>query len=140
MLFPGHVTSSVPGDGMQDLIGRIATAAGVEPAVAEQALGAVLAFLAKEVSPETLAKLSAALPNAEAIIAGASQEQGLFGTIGAMMGGGIGALGSQLMGMGLGLDQIQSLGHELFSFTAETAGPEVVGEILEAVPALKSFM
>jgi hypothetical protein len=125
---------------MDDLISRIANAAGIEPALAEQALGAVLHFLQQELPAETLSKLSAVLPGADTVVSQATGSGGLLDMVTSMMGGGIGALGSQLMGMGLGLDQMQSLGHELFSFTAEKAGPEVVAEILEAVPGLKSFI
>lgn len=112
----------------------------MEPVLAEQALGAVLVFLTKELPPETISKVSAIIPGAETVVASPAASEGLLGMVAGMMGGGIGALGSQLMGMGLGLDQMQSLGHELFSFTAEKAGPEVVAEILDAVPGLKAFM
>ena len=128
---------------MHELVARLAAAAGIDAALAEKSLGIILAFLAKEVPPETIAKLMAAIPGAEEIAAAAQQGSGggLMGLMGGMMGGGgITALGGQLMGAGLGMSEMQAIGHELFAFAAEKGGPDLVGEIAQAVPGLKAFL
>lgn len=129
---------------MHELVARLAAAAGIDAALAEKSLGIILAFLAKEVPPETVAKLMAAIPGAEEIAAAAQQGAGgggLMGMMGGLMGGGgITALGGQLMGAGLGMSEMQAIGHELFAFAAEKGGPDLVGEIAQAVPGLNAFL
>lgn len=127
---------------MHELVARLAAAAGIDAALAEKSLGIILAFLAKEVPSETIAKLMAAIPGAEEIAAAQQGSGGgLMGLMGGMMGGGgITALGGQLMGAGLGMSEMQAIGHELFAFAAEKGGPDLVGEIAQAVPGLKAFL
>jgi hypothetical protein len=57
-----------------------------------------------------------------------------------MGGGGLMALGSELMGLGLGMDQIQTVGREVFDFMREVAGDETVGEIAASIPGLSQFI
>jgi hypothetical protein len=59
---------------------------------------------------------------------------------GAMGGGGLMALGGDLMNLGLGMDQVQTLGKQVFSYAREKAGDEVVGEISAAIPGLSQFI
>jgi hypothetical protein len=67
--------------------------------------------------------------------------KGLMGVAaGAMGGGGIMALGSQLMGLGLDMSQIQTVGKEVFAYAREVAGDDVVGEIAGAIPGLSQFI
>jgi len=49
-------------------------------------------------------------------------------------------LGSQLMGLGLGMGQIQTIGKEVFGYAREVAGDDVVGEITAAIPGLSQFI
>ena len=61
--------------------------------------------------------------------------KGLMGvSAGAMGGGGLMALGGELMGLGLGMDQIQAVGKEVFAYAREVAGDEIVGEIAASIP------
>jgi hypothetical protein len=67
--------------------------------------------------------------------------KGLMGvSAGAMGGGGIMALGGQLMGLGLDMGQIQTVGKEVFAYAREIAGDDVVGEIAGAIPGLSQFI
>jgi hypothetical protein len=67
--------------------------------------------------------------------------KGLMGVAaGAMGGGGIMALGGQLMGLGLDMGQIQTVGKEVFAYAREIAGDDVVGEIAGAIPGLSQFI
>jgi hypothetical protein len=59
---------------------------------------------------------------------------------GAMGGGGLMALGGQLMGLGLDMSQIQTIGKEIFGYAREVAGDDVVGEIAGAIPGLSQFI
>jgi hypothetical protein len=67
--------------------------------------------------------------------------KGLMGVAaGAMGGGGLMALGGQLMGLGLGMGQIEAAGKTIFAYVRESAGDEVVGEISAAIPGLSQFI
>jgi len=67
--------------------------------------------------------------------------KGLMGvSAGAMGGGGLMALGAELMGLGLGMEQIQTVGKEVFAYAREAAGDQVVGEISASIPGLSQFI
>ena len=67
--------------------------------------------------------------------------KGLMGVAaGAMGGGGLMALGAELMGLGLGMEQIQTVGKEVFGYAREVAGDQVVGEISASIPGLSQFI
>ena len=50
------------------------------------------------------------------------------------------ALGSELLSLGLGMEQIQTVGKEVFAYARETAGDQVVGEISASIPGLSQFI
>lgn len=123
---------------MQDLIARVATASGLEPDIAEQAIGKILAFLQKEGPTEDVARVLAAIPGA-ADLAEAHAGGGGGGLMG-MLGGGLMGLAGQLSGLGLGMGEMQSVGHEIFAIAREQAGEDAVGEIAAAIPGLSQFI
>jgi hypothetical protein len=131
---------------MEELVARLASVAGIDPATAEKAVGIILAFLEKEGPADAVAKLVDAIPGSrDAVNAEMNAEGGggLMGMLGGMLGGGSGGvtgLGGQLMGIGLDLGQMQTIGKELFGFAAEKAGPEVVGRIVAEIPGLNQFV
>jgi hypothetical protein len=57
-----------------------------------------------------------------------------------MMGGGVMALGGQLMGAGISMGQMQPLGRELFAYGREKAGEDVMGPIVGSVQGLSQFV
>lgn len=126
---------------MDELVNTIAGKAGLDPATAAKAVGIVLAFLRKEAPPEPVARLFEAMPGAATLAdqAGGSSG-GLMGALGGMMGGGLMALAGQLTSAGLGMDQMQVLGHELFAAGRQAAGEDTMGEIVGAVPGLSQFV
>lgn len=128
---------------MEELVAHIAEKAGLDLATAREALGAVLAFLQKEAPAEEVAKLMASLPGADtlALLEG-GQGGGLMGKIGGMFGGGGGlmALAGQLGGLGLSMDQMHTLGHELFAYGRDKVGEDSMGAIIGAVPGLSQFV
>ena len=123
---------------MQDLIARVATASGLEPDIAEQAIGKILAFLQKEGPAEDVARVLAAIPGA-ADLAEAHAGGGGGGLMG-MLGGGLMGLAGQLSGLGLGMGEMQSVGHEIFAIAREQAGEDAVGEIAASIPGLSQFI
>jgi hypothetical protein len=135
---------------MENLIARVATAANVTPDIARQAVSLIVDFIEREAPKEAVDKLRAAAPALNAIVASgkATAGEGMGGLVrglmglatGSMGGGGIMALGSQLMGLGLGMGEMQTIGKEVFAYAREVAGDDVVGEIAGAIPGLSQFI
>jgi hypothetical protein len=124
---------------MEELLARVTAATGLDAATATKAIGIILSFLKKEGPPDEIGKLFAAMPGAEAAAAQAGNGGGLAGMM-SSMGGGVMALGGQLMGAGVSMGQMQPLGRELFAFGREKAGEDVMGAIVGAVPGLSQFV
>jgi hypothetical protein len=128
---------------MEELINRVVQNVGLDPALAEKAVGMILAFLQKE-APEAAAEAFAAMPGADALAAANAAGEGGGGLMGGLMGmmggGGVMALGQQLMGAGIGMGQIQSLSKEVFAFGREKAGEDAMGAIVGAIPGLGQFV
>lgn len=131
---------------LDELIARVAGAAGIDPSMASNAIGIILGFLQKEGPHGPVQAMLDAMPGAQDLIAQSAEGSGsggggLMGMIGGMMGGGGGimGLGAQLMGAGLGMGQIQTVGRELFAAGREYAGEEVMGQIAGAIPGLSQF-
>ena len=72
---------------------------------------------------------------AEAAIAASGNGGGL----GNLMGGGLMALGTRLMGLGLGMGEIQNVARELFRFGRDKIGSDQMGEIIAGTPGLSQF-
>jgi hypothetical protein len=126
---------------MEELLGRVTRATGLDAATATRAIAMILAYLRKEGPPNEVNQLLAAIPGAEEVIA-QSGDGGPGGLVGAMMGmgGGVMALGGQLMGIGVSMGQMQPLGRELFAYGREKAGEDVVGSIVGSIPGLSQFV
>lgn len=127
---------------MDELISRVAGAAGIDAATARSAIGIILGFLRKESGAPETEQLIAALPGAEQAIAEQADAKsgGLMGGLAGMMGGGgIMGLAGQLSSAGLGMTEMQSVGRELFAFAREKAGEDVVGQVAGSIPGLGQF-
>jgi hypothetical protein len=120
---------------MDELIGRLAAKAGINDAVAEKTIGIILGFLRNEGPSDTVQALIDKIPGAEAAISASSNGGGL----GRLMGGGLMALGTRLMGLGLGIGQIQDVARELFRFGRDKIGADRMGEIIAGTPGLSQF-
>lgn len=127
---------------IEDLINRVASAAGIDTGLASKAVGMILGFLQKEGPQEQVQQMLAALPGSEGLIAQASSGEGggLMGMVGGLMGGGIMGLGANLMGAGLDMGQISTVGRELMAFGREQAGEDVMGQIVAGTPGLSQFV
>ncbi|GEO15639.1 DUF2267 domain-containing protein [Microvirga aerophila] len=127
---------------MDELIARVTEKTGLEASVARKAIGLILAYLQKEGPANEVGQLVAALPGAEDAISSAQGDSsggGIMGMMGAM-GGGVMALGGQLMGVGVSMGQMQPLGKELFAYGREKAGEDVMGPIVGSIPGLSQFV
>ena len=120
---------------MDELIGQLASKAGIDGAVAEKTIGIVLGFLRNEGPAAKVQALIDKIPGAEAAIAASNNGGGL----GSLMGGGLMALGTKLMGLGLGMAEIQSVARELFRFGRDKVGTDQMGEIIAGTPGLSQF-
>jgi hypothetical protein len=127
---------------MEELVARISAAAGIDATLATKAIGMILNFLKKEGPAAEVGELVAALPGAEAVMAGASGGGGLMGGLAGMMpgGGGVMGLGASLMGAGLSMGQVQSVSKEMFAYGREKAGEDAMGAIVGAIPGLGQFV
>ena len=79
---------------MDELIGQLAAKAGIDSAVAEKTIGIILGFLRNEGPSDKVQALIDQIPGAEAAIAASNTGGGLS----RLMGGGLMALGTRLMG------------------------------------------
>jgi len=120
---------------MDELIGQLASKAGIDSVVAEKTIGIVLGFLRNEGPAAKVQALIDKIPGAEAAIAASNNGGGL----GSLMGGGLMALGTKLMGLGLGMAEIQSVARELFRFGRDKVGTDQMGEIIAGTPGLSQF-
>jgi hypothetical protein len=135
---------------MDNLIARVATAADITPDLARQAIALVVDFVRREAPKDAVDKLMDKAPALNSIVASSAQGggegmshgiKGLMGVAaGVMGGGGLMALGGDLMSLGLDMGQIQTVGKEIFAYTREVAGDDVVGEISGAIPGLSQFI
>jgi hypothetical protein len=120
---------------MDELIGRLAAKAGIENAVAESTIGIILGFLRNEGPSDKVQTLIDSISGAEAAIAASSGSDG----IGSLMGGGLMALGTRLMGLGLGIGEIQNIARGLLRFGRDKIGADQMGEIVAGTPGLRQF-
>jgi hypothetical protein len=81
---------------MDELIGQLASNASIDSAVAEKTVGIILGFLRSEGPSENVEALIDQIPGAEAAIEASRSSGGLS----RLMGGGLMAVGTRLMGLG----------------------------------------
>jgi hypothetical protein len=118
---------------MQELLDRLVGNVGVDRAVAEKAVGIILAFLLKEGPSDKVQALINQIPGADAAMQADAAEGG--SGMGGIMG-----VGTKLMAAGLGMDQMQAATREIISFAREKIGEDAVGEIVGSIPGLGQFL
>jgi hypothetical protein len=129
---------------MHDLIGKISLEMGLDAAKAERAVGIMLGLVKTQGDQAKVAKLFAAMPGAEELVAkfggdGAGRG-GLLGMLGGgLMGGPLAAI-SKLTAAGLSMDQIKQVGKLTLAFAKEKAGPELVREVAGSIPGLSGYV
>jgi hypothetical protein len=120
---------------MDELIGQLADTAGIDTAVAEKTVVIILGFLRSEGPSDKVQALIDTIPGAEAAIAASNEGGGLT----RLMGGGLMAIGTRLMALGLGIGEIQNIARELFRFGRDKIGADQMGEIISGTPGLSQF-
>jgi len=120
---------------MDELIERLVANVGVDRAIAEKAIGIILAFLIAEGPADKVQALLSKLPGAETAARSAAGGTGGTGGTGGIMGA-----GAKLMAVGLGMGQMQSVTREVIAFAREKAGVDTVDEIVGAIPGLGQFV
>jgi hypothetical protein len=119
---------------MDELIAQLATKAGIDDAVAEKTIGIVLSFLQSEGPSDKVQALIDQIPGAQAAIATSNNS-----SLSKLMGGGLMAAGTMLIGLGLGMSEIQNVARELFKFGRDKIGANQMGEIIAGTPGLSQF-
>ncbi|OLP61582.1 hypothetical protein BJF93_08165 [Xaviernesmea oryzae] len=132
---------------MNDLVTRVSENVGIAPDKAEKAIGMMLGFLQREAADGPVARMIEATPGATELVArfnGEGTGEGSGGLLGKVMGafggGGVMALGQQLMSQGLGMGEITALAKEVIAFGKEHAGEETVDEVIDSIPGLRQFV
>src|SRR3954454_20165032 len=120
---------------MDQLVEQLAAKAGIDKAVAEKSVGIMLGFLRKEGPSDKVQALIDRIPGAADAVDASASSAGL----GALMGGGLMAVGSRLVALGLGISEIQNAARELVSLGRDRIGAEQMGEIIAGTPGLKQF-
>lgn len=126
---------------MNELVTQISEKVGIDPALAEKAVGLMLNFLQTEGDSEAVSRMIAAIPGGADLVSGATGGGLLGGIMSALgAGGGVMALGQQLMSQGLGMGEITSLAKETIATAKQYAGDEVVDQVVASVPGLSQFV
>ena len=120
---------------MDELITRIINNVGIDADKAQGAVGMILGFLQKEGPQDRIAEMMAAMPGAQALVDNAPSGGMLSGMMPGVMG-----LGSQLMGMGLGMGEISGISKETIRFAREKAGDGPVDQVIASIPGLGQFV
>ena len=124
---------------MNDIIRQISEATGIQPNVAEKALGMMLGFLEKEGEDGPVQKMLAAIPGAKDLVSQYGGD-GSGGFLAGLAGGGIMGLGQQLMGLGLGMGEITALARQTIALAKQYAGEELVDQVVASIPGLGQFV
>jgi hypothetical protein len=118
---------------MDELLDRLVANVGIERGVAEKAVGIILVFLLKEGPSDKVQALIDEMPGAEAAMQAAASagDTGMGGVMG---------VGTKLMAIGLGMDQMQSVTREIIAHSRDKVGEDAVGEIVGSIPGLAQFV
>jgi hypothetical protein len=130
---------------MEELIQRISSEVGIDPALARKAVEIIINFLHRDGPQPMVGELIGKFPGAEALVRdhGEGAPKGFFGgKLGSLFGGGMGAMAAlnELTDAGLELDQVQQVTRLVVDFAKEHAGEEVVDQVVSQIPGLSQFV
>ena len=130
---------------MEELIHRIATEVGIDPALARKAVEISINFLHRDGPQPMVGELIGKFPGAEALLRdhGEGGAKGfLGGKLAGLFGGGMGAMAAlnELTDAGLELDQVQQVTRLVVDFAKEHAGEETVDQVIGQIPGLSQFV
>jgi hypothetical protein len=128
---------------MADVISDLASKCGISPDLARKGLGAVLGLFKQKLPEESYAKLSAAVPNSDALVEAAENapeaSSGVLGAIGGMAGklfggGGAGELLGKLTKLGFSADQIGAFVPKILEFLKGKVPESVLKQVAGLLP------
>ena len=130
---------------MEELISRVAAAAGIDAATAQKAVAIILQFLEKEGPKTEVADMLDAIPGAREAMSAEAAAPAKSGLLGGLMGalgggGGLMALAGKLSSAGLDMGQMKSVGKELFRYAREHVPEEEMKAIAAKTPALNQLL
>ncbi|WP_319516456.1 DUF2267 domain-containing protein [Cohaesibacter marisflavi] len=133
---------------MEQVIARIASAAGISEDLAMTAVKIILNFLSKEAPEDKMNMLVEALGAQPLMESAAETEESGGGLLGGLMGamGGMGGMGgamaalNQLTSEGLSMGEIQTVASELITVAKENADDSLVDDVVNSVPALRQIL
>jgi hypothetical protein len=136
---------------IQSFVDEIATRAKIAPDAAETAVGTILFVIQAEGSATKVDELFQQLPGAadlaqkHAVVAGSGG--GILGTLSGVadkvVGGDAGMLVAalaQIEATNLTMPQIKNIGTALLAYFKENADPDLVNQIVEAIPSLREYL
>ena len=121
---------------MQEIIDKVAAAAGIDAATARRAAAIVLDLIVREAPADKTRRLFSALPGANDLAKEGAGGGGLFGAL----GGNLGAAYGKLKDAGLDTDQMRAAGETLLACAREAAGEDAVDDIVKSIPGLAKLV
>ena len=135
---------------MQDFIGSVTEKLGVDESVATNVTSNAMSWLKDNIGGDLFSNLSAKVEGANDMAETGSSDVddgggGLMGSIGGLasnlMGGDdAGGIAGLLGKSGLSMDKVPEYGQMLMNFIKEKCGDQIIQQIVEKVPMLKSFV
>jgi hypothetical protein len=117
------------------LVAQIVAGVHVERKTAEQAVGIIFGFLAKEAPGDVVERYFNALPGARALaLLPGDDGAGLLGRVNGVMG-----TTNRLMDLGLSSWQVQAVTREVIQFSRRNVSPDILVRIVGAVPGLSQL-
>ena len=130
---------------MQELISRVAAAAGINHERAEKAVGIIMSLVRSQGPRDKVERLFAQLPGAEDLATrhggdGAAKGGLLGGLLGSgLMGAPLAAVG-KLQAAGLSMGEIKAVGYEVLAYAKEKAGADLVRDVAGSIPGLSGYV
>lgn len=114
---------------MDELVARVASATGLDPATAQKAVTIIIQFLANAAPADKVAEMTAAMPGIAPVVAdasgGPSDVMEAFGA---------------LTEAGLDMGEVQSAATAFGEAAREQVGPERFDSIVASIPGLSQFV
>lgn len=131
---------------MADILSEMATKVGISPDMVRRGMGIVLEFCKNKLPPEVYSKITAALPDADGMVAAAEQTGqessgggvvgAVTGLIGKMFGGGGADIAGRLSQVGFSADQIQTFLPLVLAFLKDKVPPDTLETLSGWIPAM----
>ncbi|QDT09885.1 DUF2780 domain-containing protein [Planctomycetes bacterium K23_9] len=139
---------------MDELIQQLTSKLGIDASTANAATGKAMAMVKEHAGEDLFNKISGAIPGASDAAVAAESEQaagsdggGLMGSLTGMASGLLGDKAGDALGMaaslksaGLNTDQFGGFASTIVEFIQDKVGDDVMKQILDKVPMLKSLM